>query len=243
MKLTSDNVTQNTAQAAQWLKQGQLLAYPTESVWGIGCDAYNKKAVEQILNIKHRPSDKGMIVVTDSVQRIVSLLADLPEHRRYQIIESWANYPKGLNSKTNDNTYHKSKAKVVEQQQKDENYKEANNLVMGGCRQAVTWLLPLPNPTNQQPFPVWITGKHDSIAVRVIAHPLIAQLCQQLVSSTNPYGLIVSTSCNPSGQIPASSIDTAYNYFGENIKYLNGDTLGYRLPSQIRDAITGEVVR
>ena len=45
-------ITNDPKQAAQWLKQGKLLAYPTESVWGIGCDAYNKEAVEQILTIK-----------------------------------------------------------------------------------------------------------------------------------------------------------------------------------------------
>lgn len=214
-------ITTSPEQAANWLKQGQLLAYPTESVWGIGCDAYNQAAVEQILAIKNRPSEKGMIVVTDSIERIKPLLQQLPQQRQQQIMASWS------------------------QQVSDE--------IGANSRQAHTWLLPLqedrfkdqskPNNQLQAEVPYWITGKHDSIAIRVIAHPLIAQLCEQMVSSTNPYGLIVSTSCNPSGETPAKSFEQAYAYFGQDIAYLQGETLGYVLPSQISDALSGQVIR
>lgn len=214
-------ITTSPEQAANWLKQGQLLAYPTESVWGIGCDAYNQAAVEQILAIKNRPSEKGMIVVTDSIERIKPLLQQLPQQRQQQIMASWS------------------------QQVSDE--------IGANSRQAHTWLLPLqedrfkdqskPNNQLQAEVPYWITGKHDSIAIRVIAHPLIVQLCEQMVSSTNPYGLIVSTSCNPSGETPAKSFEQAYAYFGQDIAYLQGETLGYVLPSQISDALSGQVIR
>ncbi len=213
--------TTSSEQAANWLKQGQLLAYPTESVWGIGCDAYNQDAVEQILAIKNRPREKGMIVVTDSIERIRPLLQQLPQQRQQQIIASWS------------------------QQTSDE--------ISANKRQAHTWLLPLKQaqfrdqskPDNQvkAEVPYWITGKHDSIAVRVISHPLIAQLCERMVSSSNPYGLIVSTSCNPSGEAPAKSFEQAYAYFGQDIAYLQGETLGYVLPSQISDALSGQVIR
>ena len=214
-------ITTSPEQAANWLKQGQLLAYPTESVWGIGCDAYNQAAVEQILAIKNRPSEKGMIVVTDSIERIKPLLQQLPQQRQQQIIASWS--------------------------------QQASDEIGVNSRQAHTWLLPLqedrfknqskPNNQLQAEVPYWITGKHDSIAIRVIAHPLIAQLCKQMVSSTNPYGLIVSTSCNPSGETPAKSFEQAYAYFGQDIAYLQGETLGYVLPSQISDALSGQVIR
>lgn len=213
--------TTSPEQAASWLKQGQLLAYPTESVWGIGCDAYNQFAVEQILAIKNRPSEKGMIVVTDSIERIKPLLQQLPQQRQQQIIASWS--------------------------------QQASDEVGANSRQAHTWLLPLkdaqfksqskPDNQLQAKVPYWITGKHDSIAVRVIAHPLISQLCEQMVSSSNPYGLIVSTSCNPSGEAPAKSFEQAYAYFGQDIAYLQGETLGYVLPSQISDALSGQVIR
>ena len=92
-------------------------------------------------------------------------------------------------------------------------------------------------------MPTWITGQHETIAVRVISHPTVRQLCQQMVSEENLFGLLVSTSCNPSGQTPASTFEAAYAYFEEQIGYLQGDTLGYTLPSQIRDATTGLVIR
>ncbi|WP_026348775.1 L-threonylcarbamoyladenylate synthase [Psychrobacter lutiphocae] len=209
MKAMTDQVTHSSEQAANWLHQGQLLAYPTESVWGIGCDAYNQAAVEQILAIKQRPADKGMIVVTDSAERIAPLLAGLTESRRQQVIDSWQSHQLG------------------------EGWVN---------KQAHTWLLPLPTKAPHS-FPTWVTGKHASIAVRVIQHPQIIQLCANMVSDTNPYGLIVSTSCNPSRQPPAKNFEQAYAYFGEQAGYLLGDTLGYTLPSQIRDAVSGQVIR
>ncbi|MGP4863047.1 L-threonylcarbamoyladenylate synthase [Psychrobacter sp. T6-5] len=202
-------VTDSATQAANWLKEGKLLAYPTESVWGIGCDPYNQAAVQRILDIKQRPQAKGMIVITDSLERLSPLLASLNNAQRQQIIDSW---------------------------QPDVNDGELHN------RQAHTWLLPIPQTLSTM-MPSWIMGEHQTIAVRVIAHPIIRELCQQMVSENNPFGFIVSTSCNPSGQSPASTFDTAYGYFGEQISYFQADTLGYILPSQIRDATTGSVIR
>ncbi len=205
--LTTDSITQ----AVQWLSTGKLLAYPTESVWGIGCDAFNEEAVQQLLSIKQRPINKGMIVVTDSAARIAPLLEDLSAAQRQTILDSWHISPNTV------------------------------------AQQAHTWLLPL----SQQitiPIPSWISGAHNSVAVRVIAHPLVQQLCAQVVSAGNPYGFIVSTSCNPSGQPPALSLQQAQGYFehsefSEQVTYLQGDTLGYELPSQIHDALTGQVIR
>lgn len=209
--LTTDSVTQ----AAQWLNTGKLLAYPTESVWGIGCDPFNQLAVKQLLAIKQRPIDKGMIVVTDSAARIEPLLESLSTEQRQTILDSW--------------------------------HISANAV----AQQAHTWLLPLSQSASQTlavPIPSWISGAHNSVAVRVVAHPLIKQLCAQFVSSFNPYGFIVSTSCNPSGQPPALSVEQAQAYFmnnefSEQVAYLQGDTLGYELPSQIHDALTGQVIR
>lgn len=217
--LTTDSVIQ----AAAWLKAGWLLAYPTESVWGIGCDPFNQTAVQQLLAIKQRPIDKGMIVVTDGVQRIEPLLNNLRPTQRQAVIDSWDS----LNSCDNN----PSPLNIATQQ-------------------AHTWLLPLPSSSEPLtvPIPSWITGAHDSVAVRVIAHPLIQKLCAQLVSPLNPYGFLVSTSCNPSGQAPAVSLEQAQAYFVDNndraqVGYLQGDTLGYQMPSQINDALTGQVLR
>lgn len=135
--LAAPSVTSAPIQAAHWLKAGQLLAYPTESVWGIGCDPFNESAVAQLLAIKQRPIDKGMIVITDSVARIAPLLATLTIEQRQPILESWQVSSDQL------------------------------------AAQAQTWLLPLSN-TLSLPIPSWITGAHNSVAVRVIAHPLFS---------------------------------------------------------------------
>lgn len=205
--LTTESVTQ----AAQWLKGGHLLVYPTESVWGIGCDPFNEEGVQQLLSIKQRPIDKGMIVVTDSAARIAPLLEGLNTEQRQTIIDSWSISPNAIG------------------------------------QQAHTWLLPLPEQLEIT-IPAWITGAHNSVAVRVIAHPLIQQLCAQVASVSNPYGFIVSTSCNLSGQPPALSLKQGQQYFknsefAEQVAYLQGETLGYELPSQIHDALTGQVIR
>ncbi|MES1965942.1 Sua5/YciO/YrdC/YwlC family protein [Psychrobacter sp. AH5] len=210
MPSSSPLITHSVAKAAQWLNAGKLLAYPTESVWGIGCDPFDKSAVQQLLDIKQRPISKGMIVVTDKVQRIEPLLALLSDEQRQTVLDSWSQYHQ---------------------------------------KQAFTWLLPLGDPLELTvPIPSWITGAHQSVAVRVIAHPLIQQLCACLVSAANPYGFLVSTSCNPSEQPPAVSLTQAQAYFVNNdlaaqVGYLQGDTLGYILPSQIHDALTGTIIR
>jgi len=204
-------ITDSVIEAAHWLQQGQLLAYPTESVWGIGCDPFNQQAVEQLLAIKQRPLEKGMIVVTDSVSRLKMLLNSLNEDQRQQVLVSWRN---DTDSDVNS-------------------------------QQAHTWLLPL-SENLPVSIPAWITGSHHSVAVRVIDHPLVQQLCRQVVSVHNPYGFVVSTSCNPSGQPPALTLSQAQAYFSdsnEQVGYLKGETLGYQLPSQISDARTGQVIR
>ncbi|MGP5313672.1 L-threonylcarbamoyladenylate synthase [Psychrobacter faecalis] len=204
-------ITDSVIEAAHWLQQGQLLAYPTESVWGIGCDPFNQQAVQQLLAIKQRPLEKGMIVVTDSVSRLKMLLNSLNEDQRQQVLVSWRN-----DTDSNVNS-----------------------------QQAHTWLLPL-SENLPVSIPAWITGSHHSVAVRVIDHPLVQQLCRQVVSVHNPYGFVVSTSCNPSGQPPALTLSQAQAYFSdsnEQVGYLKGETLGYQLPSQISDARTGQVIR
>lgn len=156
--------SKNLGQVGQFIQQGNLLAYPTEAVWGIGCDPFNEQAVKQILAIKNRPIEKGMIVIAPSVASIQPFFTILSHSQTQAILHSW-------------NTQNELK-------------------------QATTWLFPiLPHFTIK--IPDWLTGGHDSLAIRVIAHPTIAKICQNLISSNNPYGFLISTSCNPSGKTPA----------------------------------------
>ena len=58
-----DDFTANQIEhIAKFLKSSGILAYPSESVWGLGCDAFDKKAVEQILSLKKRSVQKGLII-------------------------------------------------------------------------------------------------------------------------------------------------------------------------------------
>ena len=59
---------------ANYLQAGGVLAYPSESVWGLGCDAFNTDAINQIINLKHRDIGKGLIVLTDAAKRLKSLI-------------------------------------------------------------------------------------------------------------------------------------------------------------------------
>ena len=84
-------MTTSVAEAAQCLKQGQVLAYPTEAVWGLGCDPYNEQAFLEILRLKQRPIEKGVILLASHIRQVESLLEDLEPSIRTQVIESWSN--------------------------------------------------------------------------------------------------------------------------------------------------------
>ena len=60
-------ITTSVTEAAACLQQGQVLAYPTEAVWGLGCDPYNQQAFLEILRLKQRPIEKGLILVAPSL--------------------------------------------------------------------------------------------------------------------------------------------------------------------------------
>ncbi len=57
------NFEKDIEQCLQVLKNGGIILYPTDTVWGIGCDATNEKAVEKIYALKKRPDEKAMIVL------------------------------------------------------------------------------------------------------------------------------------------------------------------------------------
>ncbi|MBP7699211.1 MAG: threonylcarbamoyl-AMP synthase [Saprospiraceae bacterium] len=60
----------NFGKALSVLESGGVILYPTDTIWGIGCDATNPEAVEKIYTIKHRPADKGLIVMVDSIDML-----------------------------------------------------------------------------------------------------------------------------------------------------------------------------
>src|SRR5574344_2046560 len=75
--------------AAQLIQQGGVIAYPTEAVWGLGCDPYNEPAVRRILAIKQRPMHKGLIVIAGAIEQFAELLQDLSPTQLQQLQASW----------------------------------------------------------------------------------------------------------------------------------------------------------
>lgn len=84
-------ITTSVTEAANCLKKGHVLAYPTEAVWGLGCDPHNEQAFQEILRLKQRPIEKGVILLAGQISQIEHLLESLSAEMRNKVIESWSN--------------------------------------------------------------------------------------------------------------------------------------------------------
>lgn len=73
-------------QALDTLKSGGLILYPTDTIWGIGCDATNPAAVERVFELKDRPFFKSMIVLLANDNQLQSYVNQVPEVA-YELIE------------------------------------------------------------------------------------------------------------------------------------------------------------
>ena len=175
--------------AVQLLRQQAVIAYPTESVWGLGCNPWSCEAVTKLLKLKNRSVDKGLILIAaDSVQ-LQPFLEGLtpPQLQRFQTPQ----------------------------------------------KKPTTWLV-----SNNGHAPEWITGGHDTLALRITDHPLAAALCRLFG------GPLVSTSANLQGQPAAISAGQVRSYFAEEVDFVTpGEVGGAAKPSEIRYLATGEVVR
>lgn len=76
-------------QAVNVLKSGDVLAYPTEAVWGLGCDPYNQQAFDKILKLKQRPLEKGVILVAASMTQAAPFLQGLSAEQLKKMQNSW----------------------------------------------------------------------------------------------------------------------------------------------------------
>lgn len=73
-------------QCLRVLEAGGLLLYPTDTVWGIGCDATNTQAVEKIYRVKKRPDEKAMIVLVGNEKDVLRYVA-APDMRVFDYLE------------------------------------------------------------------------------------------------------------------------------------------------------------
>jgi L-threonylcarbamoyladenylate synthase len=182
--------TDPIAAAIAVLKQDKVIAYPTEAVFGVGCDPDSETAVTRLLELKQRPIDKGLILIAANFDQLKPYIDDsmLTDAQRDAIFACWPG--------------------------------------------PVTFVFPAAITT-----PRWLTGRFDSLAVRVTDHPLVVALCQA-------YGKpLVSTSANLSGLPPCRTVEEVRTQFGADFPVVEGDTGGRLNPSEICDALTGEQFR
>lgn len=173
------------------LAAGEVIAYPTEAVFGLGCDPDNEAAVLALLAIKQRPVEKGLILIAANFDQLRPYIDEtkISSERLEQIFASWPGH--------------------------------------------VSWVLPASNHA-----PSWITGKFTTIAVRVSAHPVVQQLC---LAFGKP---LVSTSANVAGEPAITDYQQLKCTLGKQVAAIvEGPLGGAKQPSQIRDALTGEIFR
>ncbi|EGV16005.1 ribosome maturation factor rimN [Thiocapsa marina 5811] len=166
-----------------------MVAYPTEAVFGLGCDPWNGDAVARILSMKRRDAAKGLILIASDPSQLDPFVLSLDADRMAEIRASWP----GPN----------------------------------------TWLLPARSQT-----PRWLTGRFDTLAVRVTAHPIAAALCRIYG------GAVVSTSANQAGRHPArTALQVRLALDEPPDAILAGPCVGSDQPSCIRDGRTGRMLR
>lgn len=68
------------------LERGGLILYPTDTIWGIGCDATNADAVKRVYELKRRADNKALIVLLDSVEHLDHYVVDVPE-MAYELLD------------------------------------------------------------------------------------------------------------------------------------------------------------
>ncbi|TRX71023.1 L-threonylcarbamoyladenylate synthase [Carboxylicivirga sp. M1479] len=66
-------------QALEILRQGGIILYPTDTIWGVGCDATNADAVKRIYELKQRADSKSMLVLLDNTAKLGGYVNDIPE--------------------------------------------------------------------------------------------------------------------------------------------------------------------
>jgi L-threonylcarbamoyladenylate synthase len=173
---------------AAHLKRGGLIAYPTESCYGLGCDPRNRNAVQRILKLKQRPQHKGLILIASHYHQVAGFLKPLTLAEQAKLQNDGA--------------------------------------------QAVTYLMPV-----KESAPRWLCGDHDTLAVRLTAHPFAQGLCRNAGSA------LVSTSANRSGRRPAKNYAECQRLFGKKVWVLRGRVGKRKQPSTIRAWVGGKILR
>ncbi|URJ25294.1 Sua5/YciO/YrdC/YwlC family protein [Candidatus Blochmannia ocreatus (nom. nud.)] len=181
----------NIQQLITKLKQGKTIIYPTESVFGLGCDPDCKIAIYNLLKIKKRSWKKGLILIAADYTQLIRYIDDsnLSKIQKERAFSTWPG--------------------------------------------PITWVFParINNCSH------WLTGKFSSLAIRITCFEPIKHLCLEFGKP------LVSTSANLSGYPPAKTLKEVYKQFGYKIPIMHKNVLGRPNPSEIRDVITGKLIR
>ena len=84
--MMNSDINQEVHKAFEIIKEGGIILYPTDTVWGIGCDATNPEAVAKIYQLKQREETKSMIVLMNGEKMIYNVFKEVPEVA-WQIID------------------------------------------------------------------------------------------------------------------------------------------------------------
>jgi len=176
-------------EAVRKLGSGGVIACPTETVYGLGCDPFNAAAVLHLLALKQRSIRHGVILIAADFEQLEPLLLPLTPAVRKRVATPAA--------------------------------------------PPVTWVLPCRPDT-----PAWLTGNHDTLAVRVTSHPVAVELCNCWD------GPLVSSSANLHGKAPATNPLAVRKAFDGQLDYiLHGSDDASNVPSSVRDGLTGNILR
>lgn len=165
-----------------------MIAYPTESCYGLGCDARNRRAVQRILRLKQRSQKKGLILIASSYRQVARYIQPLTPAEQHKLQADGA--------------------------------------------QAITYLMPV-----KPSCPRWLRGEHDTLAIRMTAHPCAKKLCCRAGSA------LVSTSANRSGMRATRTYAECQRLFGKKVWVLPGRVGTRKRPSTIKTWGGDRIVR
>jgi L-threonylcarbamoyladenylate synthase len=82
-------VSGEAAELRAYIKRGGLIAYPTESCYGLGCDPRNPRALKRLIRLKGRSAAKGLILIADHIKRLYPFIRPLNRADRARVQRTW----------------------------------------------------------------------------------------------------------------------------------------------------------
>ena len=76
--MRKDEIEKVLGEAVQALREGKVILYPTDTIWGLGCDATNPEAVKRIYEIKHRDDSKSLVLLACDLDQIAKYVKEIP---------------------------------------------------------------------------------------------------------------------------------------------------------------------